>query len=154
MTDTELTTVICTSIWCAVAMIVALVVYRIVDKKYRKFYIHPLVGLIKDVENDTVNHYGHLTKIILYILYGALWLPITLEWALAWLLYRWSKLLIDQYVEVYTSETTDDDALLAEMPEDLVTCYSDNTDGSQDTITTEQDVISTEIQADIETTDQ
>ena len=109
MTDIELAIVIISSVWMFVSVACAVFIYMIIDKKYRRFYPHPLVALVKDIQNDTENHYPTWFRIMLYTLYTLLWIPITTEWVLGWAVYNGARLLIRQYATMYDISITAQD---------------------------------------------
>ena len=73
------------------------IINKQLDAKYRKFYPHPLVGMIKDFKEDPR---FKLSEIIWSsIILGIFWLPITPIWFIFWLLYKFSYICFQLYLE-------------------------------------------------------
>ena len=90
-------------IWISLSLLFFSLINKQLDAKYKKFYPHPLVGIIKDFKNDS-NFKKHE---IIYssIFLGIFWLPITPIWFIFWLLYKFSYVCFQLYFE---SDDNDD----------------------------------------------
>ena len=84
-------------IWISLSLLFFSLINKQLDVKYKKFYPHPLVGIIKDFKNDS--NFKKYEIIYSSIVLGIFWLPITPIWAIFWLLYKFSYICFQLYLE-------------------------------------------------------
>ena len=73
-----------------------------IKEEYRKFYPHPLVGIIKDLCRDPR---FKLSQIIWSsIILGIFWLPITPIWIIFWLFYQLCEIYMSSYSDTLSTQ--------------------------------------------------
>ena len=84
-------------IWISLSLLFFSLINKQLDAKYKKFYPHPLVGIIKDFKNDS--NFKKYEIIYSSIVLGIFWLPITPIWFIFWLLCQFSYVCFQLYLE-------------------------------------------------------
>ena len=84
-------------IWVSLSLVFFSLINKQLDPKYKKFYPHPLVGIIKDFKKDS--NFKKYEIIYSSIVLGIFWLPITPIWFIFWLLYKFSHVCFQLYFE-------------------------------------------------------
>ena len=86
MTKLEIAISVSVAIWMIIAIVLAVVLYKIIKPEYRKFYPHPSVGVILDNKYDP--RLTEREKVFCNIVSILIFIPITFEWIVAWCLYK------------------------------------------------------------------
>ena len=93
----KLLSLIGTALWMLIGIVNFIGINNLLKPKYKKFYPHPAIGCILDNREDfkLSDSDRKLINILLVILY----IPITLEWFVAWCLWKFFNFMVDQFVE-------------------------------------------------------
>ena len=84
-------------IWISLSLLFFSLINKQLDAKYKKFYPHPLVGMIKDFKEDPR---FKLSEIIWSsIILGIFWLPMTPIWFVFWLFYQLYDICIQSHLD-------------------------------------------------------
>lgn len=78
--------------WFVLSFVAFFLFNNTLKREYRKFYPHPLVGIVKDINRDV--NFSKFERIFSYIVLGLWFIPITAEWFIAWMLWQLIKLFI------------------------------------------------------------
>lgn len=78
--------------WFVLSFVAFFLINKTLKREYRKFYPHPLVGIVKDINRDS--SFSKTERIFSYIVLGLWFVPITAEWFIAWVLWQLVKLFI------------------------------------------------------------
>lgn len=96
--------IICLSLVCGIWSILSFITFFLtkntLKREYQKFYPHPLVGIVKDTNRDV--RFTRKERIICYIGLSIWFLPITLDWLLAWILWKLATFLVNSYTTTFT----------------------------------------------------
>ena len=78
--------------WFVLSFVAFFLINKTLKREHRKFYPHPLVGIVKDINRDS--SFSKTERIFSYIVLGLWFVPITAEWFIAWVLWKLVKLFI------------------------------------------------------------
>lgn len=81
--------------------------------EYRKFYPHPLVGIVKDTNRDA--DFSNSERIFSYITLFILFIPITAEWFIVWVLWKLASFFVTLYVKTFAEDAINSDQVQAEI---------------------------------------
>ena len=85
--------------WLVLNFVAFFLINRTLKREYRKFYPHPLVGIIKDINRDS--NFSTSQRIFSYIVLGLWFIPITAGWFIAWLLWKLTSFFVNMYVQAF-----------------------------------------------------
>ena len=78
--------------WFVLSFVAFFLINKTLKREHRKFYPHPLVGIVKDINRDS--SFSKTERIFSYIVLGLWFVPITAEWFIVWVLWKLVKLFI------------------------------------------------------------
>lgn len=90
--------------WFVLSFVAFFLINNTLEREYRKFYPHPLAGIVKDINRDS--NFSISERIFSYIVLFIWFIPITAEWFIAWVLWKLAHLFFSS-----------DDAITAEESE-------------------------------------
>lgn len=92
------------TVWFILDIVFFQLLNKQIKEEYRKFYPHPLVGIIKDLRRDPKFKLGEI--IWSSIILGIFWLPITPIWIIFWLSYKLYNICMQSYSDNVTKLTS------------------------------------------------
>ena len=109
--------------WFVLGFVGFFLINRTLKKEYRKFYPHPLVGIVKDINRDV--NFSKFERIFSYIALAIWFIPITAEWFIAWVLWKLAGLFFssDDDVTVEKSEYIEPETKVIYVPKTLRDLY-------------------------------
>lgn len=94
MTENQIIILCFVVFWMLVSMLTYILLLRYTRKEYKKFYPHPIVNIVKEINSDT--NFKFWEKLFLFTCLNIVYLPIICEWLIAWCLYKfWKFIYID-----------------------------------------------------------
>ena len=85
-------------LWMVIGIVTYAILLKYTKQEYRKFYPHPIVSIVKDINSDT--KFKFWEKLFIFTCLNIIYLPIICEWLIAWCLYKfWKFIYIDDTVE-------------------------------------------------------
>jgi hypothetical protein len=112
------------SFWIIMSLVTYHAINKIISPKNRKFYPHPLVGLVKHTRDEKFSfRAAFFVNLVMFVVY----LPITAEWFTCWCLYKfWKFMMMDDCDESAADdkksevvETVDENKEIAEKEENI-----------------------------------
>lgn len=99
MITTEQILILCfIGFWMLASILTYVLLLKYTKKEYKKFYPHPIVNIVKDINSDT--RFKFWEKLFIFTCLNIIYLPIICEWLIAWCLYRfWKLIYIDDTLE-------------------------------------------------------
>ena len=84
--------------WMFASILTYVSLLRCTRKEYKKFYPHPIVNIVKDLNSDS--RFKFWEKLFIFTGLNIVYLPIICEWLIAWCLYKfWKFIYVDDTVE-------------------------------------------------------
>lgn len=98
MTENQIIILCFVGFWMLVSMLTYILLLRYIKKEYRKFYPHPIVNIVKDINSN--NRFKFWEKLFIFTCLNIVYLPIICEWLIAWCLYKfWNYIYVDNAQE-------------------------------------------------------
>ena len=84
--------------WMLVSILAYVLLLRYTREEYKKFYPHPIVNIVKDINSG--NRFKFWEKLLIFTCLNIVYLPIICEWLIAWCLYKfWKFIYVDDTAE-------------------------------------------------------
>ena len=99
--------------WFILSFVAFFLINNTLKREYRKFYPHPLVGIVKDINRDP--DFSNAERIFSYIALFLGFIPITAEWFIAWVLWKLASFFINMHVEAFVENVINSDQAQTEI---------------------------------------
>ena len=110
MTKNQIIILCFVGFWMLFGILTYILLLKATRKEYRKFYPHPIVNIVKDINSD--NKFKFLEKLFIFTCLNIIYLPIICEWLVAWCLYKsWKCIYIDDTAEQKIEEETKEQSI-------------------------------------------
>ena len=109
--------------WFVLSFVAFFLINSTLKREYRKFYPHPLVGIVKDINRDV--NFSKFDRSFSYIALAIWFIPITAEWFIAWILWKLAGLFFssDSDITVEKSEYIEPETKVIYVPKTLRDLY-------------------------------
>ena len=89
--------------WFVLNFVAFFLINNTLKREYRKFYPHPLVGIVKDINRDI--NFSTSERIFSYIVLFIWFIPITAEWFIAWVLWKLASIFVNLYLKTFVENS-------------------------------------------------
>ena len=94
MTENQIIILCFIGFWMFVSILTYILLLRCTKKEYKKFYPHPIVNIVKDLNSDS--RFKFWEKLFIFTFLNIVYLPIICEWFITWCLYKsWKFIYVD-----------------------------------------------------------
>lgn len=98
MTENQIIIICFVGFWMYLSLLAYTLLLKYTRKEYRKFYPHPIVNIVKELNSDSMFNFWE--KLFIFTCLNIVYLPIICEWLIAWCLYKfWKFVYIDGTAE-------------------------------------------------------
>ena len=91
MTENQILILGFVGFWIFASILTYILLLKYTRKEYKKFYPHPIVNIVKDLNSD--NRFKFWEKLFIFTGLNIVYLPIICEWLIAWCLYKFWKFI-------------------------------------------------------------
>ena len=99
--------------WFVLSFVAFFLINNTLKREYRKFYPHPLVGIVKDISRDA--DFSNAERIFSYITLFIWFIPITAEWFIAWVSWKLASFFVNLHVETFVENAISSDQAQTEI---------------------------------------
>lgn len=119
MTENQIIILCFVGFWMLVSILAYVLLLRYTREEYKKFYPHPIVNIVKELNSDS--RFKFWEKLFIFTCLNITYLPIICEWLIAWCLYKfWKFIYVDDTAEQKIEEEIKEQSINTIKEEEIV----------------------------------